>query len=265
MRRLTVVAALLFCCALLEAQQTAPQGNTPPPDSAQPNASQESGATKPEPDSGTSGAQRPHGQRFQRGPGVMGTITAINGNAVTLKSFDGTTATVNLTPQTEFRKDQQPAKLTDFKVGDMVFVRGEPAGEHIWTATVMGTRSEASRRFREGMGKDFIVGKIQSIDGLNLTIARFDGVSQTITVNENTSFHKNGESVTLADFAPGDRVFVRGETKNGVFVPAMLNSGQPGRTGMMGGPPQQAPAGGTQAPPKEGPPKEGEGKESPHQ
>jgi len=101
-------------------------------------------------------------------------------------------------------------------------------------------------QFREGLGKNFIMGEIKSINGTQIEIARPDGQTQTIAVDENTSFHKNRESVTLADFKTGDRVFGRGEVKNNVFVAATLNEGQPGmgRPGMrMGGgegtPPQQ--------------------------
>ncbi|MBV9608331.1 MAG: hypothetical protein JO187_02145 [Acidobacteria bacterium] len=228
------IAALILSSGLLFAQQSpdAPQSN-PSPGPAQ-------------------GHRGPHDFR----PGVIGTITSINGNSVVVKTFDGATATVNITPQTMFRKDQQPAKLTDFKVGDMVFVRGEAVGENTWTATSMGSRSDSTRRFREGMGKQFVAGEIKSIDGLKLTIARVDGETQTITVDENTSFRKHGESVTLADFAPGDHIFARGELKNGVFVPSVLNAGEPGRMGPGG--PTQGPAGApTAAPAGDAPPKEG--------
>jgi len=256
MRVAGVMVVLLLCCGLLLAQSAPPQEAHPSQNSRQANASQDSSEAKPSQNSGASGEQRRGGERgFQRGQGVVGTITAINGNSVTIKSFEGKTATVNVTPQTTLRKDQQQAKLADFKVGDMVFVRGEPAGENTWNAAMMGSRSEATRRFHEGMGKQFIVGEIKSIDGRNLTIARVDGVTQSITVDENTSFRKNGESVTLGDFAPGEHVFVRGEMKNGVFVPSLLNAGERGRMGggMMGGP-MGRPAG---PPPGEGPAKEG--------
>jgi len=260
MRRLAAVAALLLCSELVLAQQSAPSQEGPPPGSAQPSASQDSTPPKPSQEPGAPGTQQhPRGQRFQRGQGVAGTISAINGNTVTIKSFDGTTATVNVKPDTMLRKDQQQAKLSDFKVGDMVMVRGEAAGTNAWTASIMGTRSEANQRFREGMGKQFIMGEIKSIDGANLTIARVDGVTQTITANENTSFRKHGESVTLADFAPGEHVFVRGEMKDGVFVPTMLSAGGPGGMGGMGGGPMGGPAG---PPPGQGPPQEGS---NPHQ
>jgi hypothetical protein len=40
-------------------------------------------------------------------------------------------------------------------------------------------------------------------------------------------FPQGGESITLGDLRAGDHVFGRGELKNGVFVPAILNFGEP--------------------------------------
>ena len=54
---------------------------------------------------------------------------------------DGQTAKVKYTDQTQFRKDRQPAKLSDFKVGDMVAVRGEESGDHTIHATLIGARA----------------------------------------------------------------------------------------------------------------------------
>ena len=48
---------------------------------------------------------------------------------------------------------------------------------------------------------------------------------QTIEVDENTSFRKQGESITLPDIKVGDKVFGRGEMKNETFVPQVLNVG----------------------------------------
>ena len=165
----------------------------------------------------------------QRPPGVAGTITAIDANAITVKTRDGQTAQVTLNDKTQYRKDREPAKLSDFKVGDMVFVRGDKTGDQTWQAEMVGTRTraESPENFREGLGKRFIAGEVKSIDGTQLVIQRPDGVTQTISVDENTSFRKDGESITLADLKPGDHVFGRGELKNGVFVPAVLNFGEP--------------------------------------
>ena len=166
---------------------------------------------------------RPWAGRFQ---GVAGTITAIEGNQLSLKTTEGKTVTVNLSGDTQYRKDRQPAALADFKVGDTVTVAGAPAGENAWNARFVTTRS-LGQQYGEGLGKRFIAGEIKAIDGTSLAILRVDGQTQTILVDENTSFRKQEQSVTLADFKPGDHVFGRGEVKNGSFVVAVLNWGEP--------------------------------------
>jgi hypothetical protein len=133
---------------------------------------------------------RPGEGRFQ---GVVGTITAINKNQLSLKTMDGKAVAVNLSADTHYRKDRQPASLTDFKVGEVVMVGGDPAGENTWNARFVATRSGGEQQMREGLGKRFIAGEIKSIDGTSLTILRVDGETQTIRVDENTSFRKQGE------------------------------------------------------------------------
>ncbi len=175
------------------------------------------------------------GWRGEHRPGIGGKITAIQGNTITLQTFDGQSATVTVTADTRFRRDRQPAKLSDFKVGDTIMVRGESKADGQWTAAAILSRTGGEGGFREGMGKRFIAGEIKSISGTSLTILRVDGETQTIQVDETTSFKKDNESVTLADFKPGDKVFGRGAVKNGVFVPEVLNLGD--ITQRMGHPP----------------------------
>lgn len=161
--------------------------------------------------------------------GAAGVITAISPGQMTIKSMDGKTSTIALTGKTEFHVDRQPAKFSDFKVGDGVLIRGTNTGENEWQADLVAKRANngGEAEIREALGKKFIVGEISAINGVQLTILRPDGVSQTIAVDENTSFRKQGESVTLADFKVGDHVFGRGELKENVFVPSLLGWGDP--------------------------------------
>lgn len=181
---------------------------------------------------------RPGPGRF---PGVTGTITAIAGNQLSLKTSDGKAVTVNLSADTRYRKDRQPAALADFKVGDTVMVGGDAAGENAWNARFVATRSMGGQPMGEALGKRFIAGEIKSIEGTSLAVLRPDGQTQTIQVDENSSFRKQDQSITLADFKPGDHVFGRGEVKNGTFVAAELNWGDPqpmGRPRPQGSPEQ---------------------------
>ena len=142
---------------------------------------------------------------------------------------DGTTAKVKLTDKTEYRKDRQSAKLADFKVGDLVFVRGEENGDHSVTAQLIGRRSGGGAGGSRGfggtgfeLGKDFVVGEVKSVDAPKLTVLRPDNVTQTLELNEDTSLRKGRESITMADIQPGDHVMVRGAVENNVFVPKNL-------------------------------------------
>ena len=182
--------------------------------------------------------QRPR-RGMREGQGVAGTIGEIKKDGFTLKTLQGKTVTVKVTSETHFRKDRQEAKFADFKAGDTVMVGGEAAGEDAWTARFVASRAGAGegnmQALREGMGKQFIAGEVKTIDGTKLTIARPDGQTQTIEVDENTSFRKGRDSIALPDIKVGDRVMGRGALNPaGVFVPTTLNVGEPG-AGMAGG------------------------------
>lgn len=94
---------------------------------------------------------------------------------------------------------------------------------------------------REDLGKKFIAGEVKAINETKLTIARPDGQTQDIEVDENTSFKKGGESITLPDIKVGDFVRGPGELKNNTFVPKELMVGRPQMRIMMGGPGDQPP------------------------
>jgi len=184
----------------------------------------------------------PGAGQSQRMPGVAGTITAIDGQTITLKTFEGETAKVQISGSTELRRGQQPMKASELKVGDTIFVMGEQK-DGVWMARAV--RQPDMAAFRQMLGKRFIMGEIKKIDETRLTILRPDGQTQVIEVDENTSFrNQRRESITLADFKVGDQVFGRGEVKKGTFIPRVLNLGSPGMgfgmgPGMRPGPPTE--------------------------
>jgi hypothetical protein len=199
--------------------------------------------------------RRGGGQAFRS---VGGAIQSVNGDIITLTTRDGGTATVKVSSDTRFMREGQPAKLSDFKAGDRVMVRGESTGENTWKAEMVGTPrmmiggggagqgmqgatgGPNMERFREGLGKEFIAGEIKSIDGTKLTVHGPDGKDYVAEVDENTSFRKSRESITFPDIKVGDHVMGRGKVNGeGVFVPEVLNVG--GMFVRQGAPPQQQP------------------------
>jgi len=173
---------------------------------------------------GGEGGQRP----------LFGRITAMRDGAMDITGPDGQVVTVKLTAQTEFRKDREPAKVTDFKVGDMVFVRGDQNPDHTVTARMIRTRTGGpggGPGARQGggpgggmmslgtLGKDYVAGEIKAIDAPRLTVLRPDNVTQVLELNEETSLRKGRDSITMADIQVGDHVMARGAVQNNVFVP----------------------------------------------
>jgi len=160
---------------------------------------------------------------------LIGKIAAISKGSIALTKLDGSTETIKVTDKTEYRRDRQAAKLSDFKVGDMVFVRGDENPDHSVTAQMIGGRSGGSqggRGFGPGggagfgeLGKDFVVGEVKSVDAPSLTVLRSDNVTQTLEFTEETSLRRGRDSITMADIQPGDHVVIRGAVQNHAFVP----------------------------------------------
>ena len=181
------------------------------------------------------GEVRMQGPPEGRGHGVVGKITSIKEGAIELTRMDGASVTVKLTDKTQYRKDRENAKLADFKMGDMVFIRTEGAGDQDLTALIVAGRSGGPGEHGVGgsgggmmmmgggeLGKDFVFGEVKSVDAPKITVLRPDNVTQTLELSEETSLRKGRESVTMADIQVGDHVFVRGAVQNNAFVPKMV-------------------------------------------
>lgn len=199
-----------------------------------------------------------------------GEVTAVNGSTIAIKAENGEPIRIVITDNTRIMKTagqgSQPAaiKAADLKAGDGVMAMGnlDAANKTLHAAVVVATDATVVKQMRENFGKTYIAGKVAAIDAENLkmTILRSDGVSQTIAVDESTSFRRGGrgmrmngfgaqggngdagsgpgqrpgigagaagasqgESITLADIKVGDNVAGQGALKNGLFVPAQLN------------------------------------------
>lgn len=178
---------------------------------------------------------------------VRGTVTLSTADALTLKGESGEIYKVTVTPNTRLMKARQPVKLTEIKAGDGIGAMGvmDASTKTLHAMFVTVIDAEQLRKAQADLGKTYILGEVTAIDELKLTIKRADGVSQTIAVDEGTSFRRggrragggigagagadgeqaqrqSGESITLADVKVGDSVIGRGALKAGVFVPTEL-------------------------------------------
>ncbi len=206
------------------------------------------------------------GQQPEGPPGdnVVGKVTSAGKDALTIAPMAGGDAiTVKVSENTRVFKDRQPIKIQDIKTDEIIFARGELKNNVMQAARVAVVNPQMVQsgpggpmRFnREDLGKKFIAGEVQAINETKITIARPDNQSQEIEVDENTSFKKGSESITLPDIKVGDFIHGPGELKDGVFVPKELMVGRPPMRMMLLGPdgkPQEAAPGDkpAQAPPK---------------
>jgi len=190
---------------------------------------------------------------------VAGKVTTVGVDSlVVVPLIGGDPVTVKVSDTTRVFKERQPIKLSEIKPDDVVFARGELKSGSMQAVMVGVVNPEMIQRMeaggpggpggfnREDLGKKFIAGEVKAIAETKLTIARVDGQSQDIEVDENTSFKRGKESITLPDIKAGDFVRGPGELKDGVFVAKELMVGRPQmriRFGEpVGQPPQNPPA-----------------------
>jgi exosome complex RNA-binding protein Csl4 len=198
---------------------------------------------------------QPASQMSQReilpGDRVFGTVTAVGKDSVTISPQGGnkpnddfkTPVTINVSDNTRIHRQRDAIKLNEIKKGDTVYAVGHRAGNTV-QATMLGVfpsemvvrkslpaggkGSYAAGGFKpEEMGSKYILGTVKAIDKTRLTIARTDGKSQEIEVDGNTTFRRSQQNITFPEIKVGDFVMGRGELKNNVFVPRVLNVGPP--------------------------------------
>jgi hypothetical protein len=164
------------------------------------------------------------GALVANGESVHGTITAIHGNDLTLKDEEGQVYQVETGPNPYFRKEDTPIRLGDLKPGDIVFAAGEedPKNHALGAVFVIEIDPKTYQEARSTFGKTWTAGKVTAVHDLSITIERPDHVSQVITVDENTSFRKRRDSVTLADVTVGESISAKGALDHGKFRATVL-------------------------------------------
>jgi hypothetical protein len=118
----------------------------------------------------------------------------------------------------------QAIKATDIKVGDVIEARGEVDA----TAKSVGATSVAlvdperaaqMQAMEANFGKTWLMGKVTAIDGVKVTLTgALDNAPHSFVADENTTFRRRRDPITLADIQVGDRVRADGAVKDGVFT-----------------------------------------------
>lgn len=209
------------------------------------------------------------GMFMMGGNNAHGQVTVVAGNELTIKDEQGEVYKVETGPNTHIRKDRAEVKISDIHVGDTVVAGGnlDDQAKTVGAMFVMVLTPEQAaqmEKMRADFGKTWTAGKITAIKDLTVTVERPDKTSQTIAVDENTTFHKGarGEAtdITFPDVKVGDMLRADGSLKDGSFLATnlvVMEPRQPGqgrfgnRQGTPGQPqqqPQGAPAGSSASP-----------------
>lgn len=175
------------------------------------------------------------------GRGIMGTVTEIATDHFTVRTESGELYTVTYSVNTRIMKApprpanvQQdrgpylglpiPIKPTEIKIGDAIGASGEidPAAKSIGAVVIFQIDPDTAKRMREmqaSYGKTWLMGRVTAIKETQVTIQGGpDNAVHTFSADENTTFRKRRDPITLADIQPGDMLRVEGELKSNAFI-----------------------------------------------
>jgi preprotein translocase subunit YajC len=191
------------------------------------------------------------------GRGVMGTVTEVAPDHFTVKNEAGEIYTIHFSANTRIvkqppqrqgqggqgeggqRTPPEAIKATDIKVGDAIGAMGEidATAKTVGALMIMQIDPERAKQMREmqaNFGKTWIMGKVTAIKDTQVTLqSQVDNAAHSFVADENTTFRKRRDPITLGDVAVGDSVRVEGAVKAGLFVATTVSvMGPP----TMGGP-----------------------------
>lgn len=189
------------------------------------------------------------------GRGVMGTVTEVAPDHFTIKTDTGDLYTIHYSVNTRMMKgggggqrrgqnsDNEPPtppttiKASDIKVGDAIGASGEmdANAKSVGAVVIFQIDPERAKQMREmqaNYGKTWVMGRVTAINDVNVTLQGGpDNATYTFVADENTTFRKRRDPVTLADIQVGDMIRAEGSIKNGSFVATSV--------AVMGPPPQR--------------------------
>jgi hypothetical protein len=231
--KIRLASILVFAFAMAVAAQDAT-----PPGSSNPSPGQAAGQFERGGRGGWGG-----GMGMGGGRGVLGTVTGITADHYTIKTETGEIYTIHFSVNTRIMKQSvrsdrgeagqgsrmgdnppQAIKPTDIKVGDVISAMGEmdATAKSVGALFVMQMDPERAKmmlQMQANFGKTWLMGKVTAISELTVTVqSGVDQAAHSFTADENTTFRKRREPITLADIQVGDNVRVEGAVKNGAFL-----------------------------------------------
>jgi len=140
--------------------------------------------------------------------------------------------------QGEMRTPPQRINAADIKVGDAIAANGEVDANAksvgaVFIMLIDPERAKEMRAMEANFGKTWLAGRVTAINEVKVSLEGGpDRAPHSFVADENTTFRKRRDPITLADVQVGDMVRVEGAMKDGTFVATSV---------MVMGPPPQIP------------------------
>ncbi len=240
---------------------------------------------------GQRGGRGGYGGGGMMGRGLMGTVTEVAADHYTIKTGTGDVYTVHFSANTRIIKlaagmrgpggggggqgrggggggygrgpggggggGGQEIKASDIKAGDVINAVGDidATAKSVGATRIVQLDPEMVKQMQErqaNFGKTWLQGKVTAINGTTITLTgALDNAPHTVVADENTTFRRRREPITLADIQVGDTISAEGAVKDGAFTAAVLSVGGMGGPPPNGssGPPSGAPSGPPHGPP----------------
>lgn len=115
-------------------------------------------------------------------------------------------------------------KAADIKVGDAISLMGDVdvTARTVSARAIMLLSPERAKQIEEmeaNYGKTWLMGKVTAIDGVKVTLTgTMDNAAHSFVADENTTFRRRRDPITLADIQVGDVVRADGAVKDGIFT-----------------------------------------------
>ncbi len=197
------------------------------------------------------GMQRPSGSRGGMGmmkPGVVGSVTTVSGNTITLlgRSGFGKTATATTTysvdaSNAKVTKNNATSTVGDIAVGDTLFVQGTITGTNVAATMIRdgvmmggpgktGSSTPAQPAFT-GNGEPIIAGTISAINGSTITITNKSNVTYSVDAS-NAKILQGATTVNVSTLKTGDTILVQGAVNgNSIVATSVIDQNKPAGSG----------------------------------
>lgn len=197
---------------------------------------------------GFGGERSAGGLQGRPGSGGGGTITAITGSTLTLRTENGT-ETVDTSSSTTYSKERQTVSFTTLAVGDVIHVRATPSSNN---GSAGATPPEPGTGIVNAASVTVVeptfAGRVSASDNGTYTIVGRDGRQFTVATTATTRYYDGSSPASSSAVVVGDRVMAEGSQDSVAHLTADVISVRPARPseppspGGSSGTPSQAPS-----------------------